>query len=814
MLSSSEYLETYCSIFLENLVVSNKDLRENIFYFLQEIVKEDPSFLCSFKEKLINALSTEEIEENLISLMNFLEKCKDFSYKDLSHLKVVLISILKQKRFIESSKLYTKTLSLAKYVFPSMNDLEFEDLDLSALVSGIRDIFLMKKYDFSEISKEKGVDLNLFVKNMSKDNEQDRKIFFYTINKNKNKVICYELDREKLVEMFGKEEKLQKKKILKIFAPIIQTDQELRLFINTLLKLGHIKGYYSKLGYFYSYNSVKSDLINKIRRDGMVSLEDFDYLPSDFIAEIIKDISDETKHNFLRGKNPEAYYSLKSIQQEINSEAAKNPTINLKSYRERLEDKDFIKLIKNLPKGYLTFFRAGTQWLTNVGLLKVKKEIENSRLIGYYSIPMLSDKLNIKKELLVKILESFIDLRSGIFDKDKEVFYYSKFLNQKIGDINSISEEDEKEKQINHLAREFNIDKGHILTKLDENLKLIGEEIKGKDIIKINKYIEKTGMPYDSFIEFVNDLGIHYFKKGEFLIFNEDKIEESKKDIKSMLIEKSKSKNVIQLGDIDITSSIVENLLLELQNDDKIKGIFHEDEGSLTFYTEKGLEALMLENSFMFSFNDFFYGKILQEKEINTLSSILETLLKKRKLSGTFDKETLTFASSDVVFAQDYNSVLYEFEKMIAAHISTFKIEFEKIKKILTKRNETIYPQEIKMIQEIIDTINEKYIHWRNGIEAFVRKANTSLLKKQGYTMKKYKSVSFSTEKREGIKLFEEDLEVIDLISGFNNWVKLFNELELKYGNIIFYQKRLIKNKENLENQKNLEDLLKKLNLL
>ncbi|MHA2287856.1 MAG: hypothetical protein ACXABG_03620 [Promethearchaeota archaeon] len=814
MLSSHKHLDAYCPKFIEHLVDSNKDVRDNIYYFLQEIVKDNPTYLCRFKENFINILLTEEVEENLITLMSFLEKCSEFDFENLFSLRGILKSVLKQHGPKESSKLYLKTLSLAKHVFPTLRDLEIEDFELKELLLAIQDIFLMKKYNFTEISKETGVDLKVFVKNMNRKNQRERKIFFYTINKDQKKVFCYELEREKLVEMFGKEEKLQKKDILKKFSPIIYTDQELRLFLDTLLKIGHVKGYYSKLGYFYSYNYVKSNLLESLHRDGIVSSEEFDYLPSDFIARIMKEVTDETKRVFLIGKNYDAYYSLKNIQRQINTEAAKNPTINLKMHRDRLEEKDFIRLIKNLPEGYLTYYRSGTQWLTNVGLLKVKKEIEISRLIGYYSIPMLSEKLNIKKELLVQILENFIDLRSGIFDKDKEVFYYSKFLNQKIEEINSITDKNEKKKQINLMARKLNIDKGHILTKLDENLQLIGEEIKAKDIIEINQYIEKTGMSYDSFIDFINDLGLLYLKKGDLLIFNEEKIEESKKDIKSMLIEKSRSENIIQLGDIDVTSSIVENLLIELQNDEKIKGIFHDNEGNLVFYTEKGLEALMLENNFMFSFHDFFYGKILQENEIETLSLILENLLNKRKLNGTFDEETLTFASSDVVFAQDYNAVLYEFEKMIALHINTFKTEFEKIKKVLTKQSETIYPQEIKMIQGIIDVINEKYIHWRNGIEAFVRKANTSLLKKQGYTIKKYKSMSISAEKKEEIKLFEEDPEVIDLTSGFNNWVKLFNELELKYGNIIFYQKRLIKDTENEENRKKLEDLLTRLKLL
>ena len=192
---------------------------------------------------------------------------------------------------------------------------------------------------------------------------------------------------------------------------------------------------------------------------------------------------------------------------------------------------------------------------------------------------------------------------------------------------------------------------------------------------------------------------------------------------------------------------------------------------------------------------------------------------KKEKIDRNFIKlivilGVIEFASLDVVFAQDYNIILFDFTKIITDYIKIFNSEFEKIKKILTKRSETIFPQEIKMIQGIIDVINEKYIHWRNGLESFVRKANTSLLKKQGYTIKKYKSISISTEKKEDIKYFEDDPEVIDLLLKFNNWVKLFNELELKYGNVIYYQKRLINDAENVENQKNLDDMLKKLKLI
>ncbi len=813
MLGNQKYIDKYFQNFVNDLSNENKDIRDNVHYFLQEIADKKPKLICSYRKDLINALITEEVKENLVSIINFLEKCTDFDFENLFDFRAVSKSLLTKFYSKEHSGVYSKLLALIITIFPSLKEIDVESLELKELLNELDKLFLMKKYNLTELSDRTGITLEKFIKIKKRTNRKDHKIYFYIKFNEKKLIYFYELEKEKLIKLFGKVAKLQKKEIFDIFNEIIDTELELRSFLNTLINLNHINGYYSKLGYFYSFNYVKSNLLESLNKKGMVNLKNFDYLPPEFNSRVINYISNSTKQVFLSGKNNTAYYSLKKIQQQINTEAAKNTSIDLKTYRERLTENDFIKLIKNLPKGYLTSFRKGTQWLTNVGLLKVKNEIENSKLIGYYSIPAISEKLNLKKILLVEILDEFIDKRSGIFDKNREIFYYLKFLNQKIEQINSIANPDEKELQINLLAKELNIERSRILTKLDENLKLIEEEIKEKDQIKIHEYSEKTGMSNDDFIEFINNLGINYFKKGELLIFNELKINDAKKDIKSMLIRKSNSQNSIYLGDIDVSSNIVENLLKELQSDEKVRGIFHNNEGELIFYTEKGIESLMLENSMMFSFHDIFYGKKLNDKEIELLHSILNLLLNNKKLKGTFDNGSLTFASSDVIFAQDYNTVLFECEKMINAYIKTFNTEFDKIKKILTKQNETIFPQEIRLIQETIDLINEKYVRWRSNIEAFVRKANITLLKKQGYSVKKYKSLSLSPEKKENIKSFEDDPEVIDLLSDFKRWVKLFNALEVKYGNIIFYQKRLINDTDNVESRKKLDELLLQLNL-
>ena len=320
-------------------------------------------------------------------------------------------------------------------------------------------------------------------------------------------------------------------------------------------------------------------------------------------------------------------------------------------------------------------------------------------------------------------------------------------------------------------------------------------------------------MELDIFLKFIDELGIIYFKKADLLIFSPQKIEDAKNDIKFMLIDKSKSNDYISLGTYDITSSLIEDLIHDLIADGKVKGIFHQNAGEVLFYTERGIRNQMLENNFLFSFHDLFYGKELKQTEISFLREIFDDLIQKRRLKGSFEEETLTFSSDDVIFAKDYNIVLFEFDKMVNNYTQKFETEFQKIKKIISKKQETIYPQEIKIIQETIDKINEKYVHWRSGLEGFIRRTNKKLLNDQGISVKKYKT-SLSKKKKEEIMSLEEDPEVNNFLNNFNRWTKLFNKLELKYPNVIFYQKRLINNPKDKETKNKLNELLIELDLI
>lgn len=814
LIKNSEKIESYISHFIQILKQDSEEVLENTYYFLQKFIESNRNLLCPYKNVLLDYLKSERNEKNQLSLLEFIESCSNFDFDDLYSFRDVALHLISQYQNRVDSKIVSTLKRKVSQVFPKFQEKNFDDIEVEALRKEIQDFFIMKKFDLNKIANAQGITPKGYIQTRKKSLLIDKKFTFYTRIKDDNQIFYYELEKEKLNAFFESSDKISGNLIINRFSQIIDDDSELESFMNTLIKLKIISGYFSDLHYFYPYKYLRQDILQNIQEKGLVNFEKYNYIPIEFFKAIINDISSNIKQILLIGKNGRIYYSQDKINRTINKEAAKASVIDLKSYKERLGEDAYLKLINNLPMEYLTKHHEGTQYLTNLGLINVRKEIDNSRIIGYFSILDVSAKLKLRKSILYSILEENIDMRSGIFDKNRNNFYYSKFLNEKVNQINQIKEENKRNELINQLASELNIDKNVIFAKLEENLKLIGEEIKQQKEININDYIDKIGMDYEEFLKFIFSLKVDYFKKGDSIIIEQERIIEAKNEIKSSLIERSKSEDFIAFRDLNLTQNIIDDIIRELKEEKKIIGISYDDGDKIRFYTKKGIENLILENQHFFSFQDFFPEKTLSESETQLMRSILDDLMKAKRLSGTFDEKNMIFSSNEVLFAQNYNTILNEFETLIQKYIQYFEVEFQKIKKILIKKEETIFPNEIKIIQEIIKRVNKNYVHWRSGLEAFVRNANSHLLKKQGMTLKKYRTIEISPDRKKDVKLFEEDPEVIDFLNQFKEWVRIFNVIELKYGNVIFYQKRLFNNPDNKEDQKKLNDLLIQLKLI
>jgi hypothetical protein len=815
-------VQKYYNKFTELLSTSREeDIRDNCYFFLERMMKENPAPICACLDNLIETLEIEIKQENIkniISLLNFLRNCKNYNFNQLYTLRDFLIttvnSLFDRNNVVASRTLQSRIVLFSKEIFPdiSLQNTAEKTPSKKVLRTALEDTFIMKRYDFSKLKKKRNIKFMELLEEFKASTLQEHEIYFYTKNNKKKQIYFYELEREKLLDFFEQDTKISREKILETFLEVLEPS-DVELFMKTLIKLGHIRGYLSNL-YFYPKNYINSLLVDDLNEIGIISLKDYNYLPINYVINCVKDIGSLEDRELLIGNNKHYFYDLSNIKQKVSKRASRDSSIDLKEYRQNLTSSSFLKLVKSLPNDYLTKYHKGTSWLTNIGKTKFNRELENSKIIGFFDVDKISSKIELNKGLLRELFNTYVDERTGIWNKSKKIFYYSKYIKSKLEKIDQLKDAQIKEKKMTELASHLNIEELKLQRELDEKINSIAEEMKHKDKIKISKYMKKTGMEKEQFFQFINSLGISYLKKGDLLLFSPSKIENAKKKVKHFIKKESDEKDFISLGTYDVNSALMKELIEELQESHTIDGIFYEEDNELRFYTERGIKKMMLSETFIFSLYDFFYDKELSHNEINLLKEIFYDLYETGKLNGEFDEETLTFSNEEIVFANDYNATFHEFNRCVSEYIDKFNSEFTKIKKILGKTS-SISAKEIKWIEDTIHKINKRDIYWKNELEAFINRVNKELLKKQGVSMKYLKSPPYLEDKKEDdIRIFAEDEEVKDLMEGFNLWVKLFNRLEQKYENVLFYQKRLKKKPDDEKTKRKLEDLKRELNLI
>ena len=182
------------------------------------------------------------------------------------------------------------------------------------------------------------------------------------------------------------------------------------------MKLEYIKGYYSKTGFFYSISHLKHKIEQELQKNEVLTLDIFNYLPSEIITNAIADYSTENNDALLQSVDNNTYYSSQKIYEKINKKVIKNSYLNLRNYQEILRKKDFLMLIQHLPKQYLSEIYKGTYYLTNAGKTHIINHLNHSKLVGHFNITHIAQRLHIPLDLIKKVVDEFIDPQSGIYD--------------------------------------------------------------------------------------------------------------------------------------------------------------------------------------------------------------------------------------------------------------------------------------------------------------------------------------------------------------------------------------------------------------
>jgi len=791
--------------FLDYLKEDNKEIVENILFFLNYFAENEPDIIENNSDLIFDLLHKEK-DINKINI--FLEIIDTFKLRNLSVILRVRETLKYLIQTYNNEHILKRAIEILSKFIPEVKNIEYSKEKKNDLLERITNKILLKRHNLIVKNGNLKKIINDFKKKI-KNTIKNEDIYYFYI-KDKEILFFIEFEKSNLLH-FLENKRISLEELREILSEVIENISQIKLFLLNLIQFKFIKGYVSEF-YFYSYGYLKKEIFTEIVDRGFIDLTKYRHIETNFIELILGDIKSELNYTLLYNNSKNGVYSLKKIIEDISHLASKESIIDMKQYHGLFDDNNFLKIIKKLPKGYLTDYHIRTIWLTNVGKTKIVNEFENSKKIGFFDKKKISEKLSVPEILLDSFIHSILKSQLGFWDKFQEIFYYSKYIQDQIDKFKNIADETIKNQKINSLAHKLNIEQDQIQLKIDEEIQKFGEIIKNKGEISIMEYMDKMGMNSKRFFNFINSLNITYFKKGDMLYLNEDRILDIKSEVRKQIKLQSKSQSQIILGNFNIEMSIVKEIIEDLEQSENLKGIFYEEENQLIFYTKKGINDKILDSSDIFFIDELFPGKKLSKDEYLLIEDIIQSLIKNKTLIGTYDISNRNFVSSDIEFSTNYNDSINQFVNLIDYYCSIFKKTFESIRKILTKDNEIIRPAEVTFIQKSFDEIIKSYVRWRSQINVMKFKQTSFFLRQQGLSSKKEYEL-LSEEARKEIKDFKEEQPIREAEDKFNTWVKLFKELELNYGKLIFYQKQILIKPDDKEIKKKLEELYDLLDL-
>ncbi len=801
---NKETFEPTFSIFINLLKDQSSDIRNNVIFFLDQLSSEIDFY--HHLSLFLQVLHIERTPRNILSLFKFISSRDELTFHELQNLREILIQVVK-KSFSDSQKFRISLKSTISKFYPGLSRIDFPTITPNDLISALQEQIIIIRHEFpapetpfeEEITKH----FNSVIKKHRQTDDRVKYMISFSLRM-KDMLFIYTFEKRPLISFFNQPYPIKPSEIDTQFSYFITEDEELRAVISYLLKSRFINGYFSPLGVFYPEQYLRSLVLSELENTGKIDVNSFTHLPFHIVERILKSLNNII---LLEAKKLGTYYSSPHIYETINELAKRNSSINLREYRKSLSPSSYFTLIQNLPSNYFSQYHETSHFLTNIGLNRILNEITHSQSIGFYSISKMSAQFNINIKLVKKVLDDIVDKRSGIYNTSGDTFYYTHFIEKKIKSITK--EKDKTQETIQSIANELNIHQFHIAQTLEAHQHSIEEEIKQQDKISIKRYLDITGLNYNEFMDFIDSLDIDYLRQGIWIIFDAEKIEKAKEEIKTTLLDQAQRINQIILTsqNFRITYKLIFSIAQELYNNGDLEGIFYKGDRRTLFYTPKGIINLIKKHQIHFSYSDLFPGKELSEKDIELITSLIKKLLTNKKLKGEFDEEGRKFSSYDTIYARNTEDLIRRFKDIISEYFKKFEKTHLEIKKILLKEEEVIRPQIVSTITKIINNIQSYFMFWGSEIDKNLYKANKVLNKIYPKPEKKE-----DQKNQKKFKLQDEPL-IQELLTIFDGWTSLFNTLEQKFKSVIFHQKQLKREPNSLESKRALYELLNELRM-
>lgn len=753
-------------------------------------------------------------------------------YKQTSNLDVMnSILMMIGKIWDKSLDIKLNILSKLQDVYTSTQKLEKELATLNFIKSSIRELDLLLKenpkakkeeiiktlknrgplikvYDLEEISKEEDMSFKDVEQNFNKLVGDDQ-IFRFPYQDKKKYFI--EIEINPLLDML-QADKVKIDDMIKIFGNYpLDTLSLIDLLIKKLVKAKNIKGFLTK-SYFYSYNYLKEQILNDIKRTGIVNLDEHSKLVNyNFILSIAEEISKESKFNGIFTKNKSIFRTLNSLTKEIEKSCIKDSMFDLSIYKETYQPEDYQLIENECKKSFFTKYHIGSNWLTNIGFTRLTNQFKDGQNIGFINLPKIIQSTEIPQEIVKEILTEWLENKPGIWDKSENIFYFVKYIKSKVADIVKNIDDAKSKEQINKLATNLNLDPTLIEKKLKQEKADIVSQIKEKPNIDINMYTKALGMGKADFIKFVNELNIDYLIEGNNMIFDKSKIEKRRKEVKDTILFDAEKRDYLDVVELSKRLRIGEQIILQTikdvfdnqkQDKEHINGILIDDG---LFITREGIVKRILQNKEYIS-----ASTIIKERELNVdeqkyVIGILKQLIEDGKLVGSFDEETQEFKTEDLKLFKSFMDSKTNAEDLCKLYEKYMRDTFKQVRDIFMN-NETLKPGDLKRKDFLIKRVIDEFQNWEHNLNESVKTVE-----------KTYKDIENLDDNDTFADIFDsekEDTKKIDpqkILGLFGKWKQLIVDLEQNTPTLGALKKKLKDNPEDAESKSKYNDLIKKL---
>ncbi|MBN2155957.1 MAG: hypothetical protein JW776_07940 [Candidatus Lokiarchaeota archaeon] len=787
-------IDTFAEL-LEDKIV---EIQSNALFFIEELPEEYYPYFSSKINRLTEILDETEHNSVIEAILHILSKLWKKTLPMMESVFEMLSKIYKETSIREKEE------KILQFLSTGLKQLEYflkteQNIMKNEVIALLENRYpLIKIYDINKISQEEKMDTSE-VEEKFREISGDTDIFRFFYQDKKKYFI--EIETEPLIKLLSQQVRIEDL-LLMLGTDTLDTISLLNLLVKKLVKAKYIRGYLSK-SHFYSYESIKESMMNDIRQNGEVNLDDYaKYINYDFIVQIADAINKETKFKGIYSKNKSYFLTLSKVIKEIERICVKESICDLSEYKTSYLPEDYTLIEKECKEKFFTEYHEELRWLTNIGYTRLSARFKQGETVGYINLPKIMEEENIPESIVKEIFSSWIKTIPGVWDKTGNIFYLNKYIKQKMKQQGKTEAKDEF---VQSLAMELNIDSETITTNLNQERAEIINQIKNKPSIDLSKYSRALGMKREDFITFVNELGVEYLIQQNMMIFDPKQIERRKKEITNKILDIAYKKHELFVSDLSHQLNFSEHMLFEiiseLSEEKSLMGIFVNDD---FFITDAGIRDRIFFNKDFITMETLFPEDEIRDEFRAYALTILEKLVDSGNLIGEYDPNTGEFRSEDALIVKQYDDDRLNAQEMLNDYVKIMRTVYQKVKDIYMNK-ENIRPGDIKRKDFLVKKrVLDELSAWEKNLKRAIKKAEKS-----------FDSMDDAGEMTFGDLLDQEETsEKIDgtaILSDFEKWKQIIMDIDVNVDEIPAYKKKLTLDPENVDIKNSLEDLYQKL---